>query len=255
MEEQSQFPSHVRPKRRGWVISYQNIWFVKPVEKEKEWEVDFQKKMFHFSIKGEAAQPEDSTSISSSSRTLGVHVPCQVLTQYIFFSQFGLGLCLLVDVHKFSCFRAVFKNEKISTVIHSKEVCQLSLFSNVWLFHNLICRWTNSNWPIATCWSPTWTGWSDKRSRRRRKLLSSRCASHQAPSLVPLLASVANVDVELSFSACSATFNCLPLRPALTLYQFWAVINPCQSAGCLNYPVFGPMVIHTRSLRTWSCDH
>ena len=51
--------------------------------------VDCQKEMFNFPIKGEAAQPEDSTSISSSSRTLGVHVPCQVFTQLPFFLQFG----------------------------------------------------------------------------------------------------------------------------------------------------------------------
>ena len=105
------------------------------------------------------------------------------------------------------------------------------------MYHNLICRWTNSSWPIATCWSPTWTDWSVKRSRRLKKPLSRKCASDQeAPSLVPLLSSVASVDVKLSFSA---SFNCLLLRTALTFYQFWAVINPCLCAGCLNYPVSG----------------
>ena len=149
------------------------------------------------------------------------------------------GCFSIIDVNKFSCFRAVFKNEKISTVIHSKEV-HMPIFS----IHRCLnvsqldfCRWTNSSWPIATCWSPTWTDWSVKRSRRLKKPLSRKCASDQeAPSLVPLLSSVASVDVKLSFSA---SFNCLLLRTALTFYQFWAVINPCLCAGCLNYPVSG----------------
>ena len=58
---------------------------------------------------GEAAEPQDPTCLSPTPRTLRVHVPCQVLWN-------SLALKLIV------CFRAVFKNEKISTVIHSKEV-------------------------------------------------------------------------------------------------------------------------------------
>lgn len=58
---------------------------------------------------GEAAEPQDPTCLSPTPRTLRVHVPCQVLWN---------SLALKLNV----CFRAVFKNEKISTVIHSKEV-------------------------------------------------------------------------------------------------------------------------------------
>ena len=52
--------------------------------------------------------------------------------------------------------------------------------------NDVLLRWTNSSLPIVTCWSPTWMGWSDRRSRRRKRPLSSSCYS-----LVPLLGSVA----------------------------------------------------------------
>ena len=163
---------------------------------------------FKFVFWGETVEPKDPSRISSTSATLRIHVPRQVLKLII-------AILVYQRSHIYRCrpcndcyliSRAVFKKEKIATVIHPKEVksqkkllaavfwCSLFCDLTMYLFcsvysvsYILVCRWTSSRWRTATCWSPTWTGWDDRRSRRPRKPPSNQpCRMHPAPMKISL---------------------------------------------------------------------